>query len=167
MKSAIATLGAGEFGYRRTLLELLKVFLSRFDSFKSFLSGPLLLRGLLSPISFGGFFFGSLAEFFQIIFRCGLHLLERWGRSKRSAAGGGAHSHAVLSDGFQGDQFLMEQRGAGVSQEFFKQLCVFATEVAKRMVVDRDSATVPHVVEIASGLRSSIRRALLIPSSVA
>lgn len=167
MKSAIATLGAGEFGYRRTLLELLRVFLSRFDLFKSSLSGPLLLRGLLSPISFGGFFFGSLAEFFQIIFRCGLHLLERWGRSKRSAAGGGAHSHAVLSDGFQGDQFLMEQRGAGVSQEFFKQLCVFATEVAKRMVVDRDSGTVPHVVEIASGLRSSIRRALLIPSSVA
>ena len=56
-----------------------------------------------------------------------------------------------MSDGFQGDPFLIEQRGDGVSQQFFKQLGVLATEVTERMVVGRDSATDPHGVEIAGG----------------
>lgn len=100
---------------------------------------------LLTQRLTGGVGFRRAFEFFQIGAGFALGLFERRLATERTAAGVGAHAHAILGGGSERDESLGEQARQRIDLQLLEQVARLDAEVGEHVIVDGDVATQPFV----------------------
>ena len=91
----------------------------------------------------------------------GLGFFERRQPTKRTAAGAGPDTHAVLSGGLQRHKSLGDEPGQRLDLQLFDQGAVLHAEIGEHVIIDRHLATQPFVGAMLEAKAFHARGALL------
>ena len=112
------------------------------------LPGGAFARGVLPAAQFIGIGLGQVFERLDLFLGLFEPFFKRAAGAKRTIAGVGTDSHAVLRDPIHGDQAFVHERGDNLREQLVPLLAPPRAKIGERVIVDRDAAAKPLISQM-------------------